>query len=206
MLVKESFEMKNIVPFLFIFILLSNCKDQKREYIEKVMPILNNLESIGIEMEKTVQSISSDGISIIEFEAKISDIEKRLNNEKENFNQNIAPLDLDQFHKNILEAISGELLAISSIKSYATRKNMYNLAERQLTELQREESELVQKQSDEKARTRLSKISIERENLSKQKENLKSEMESQLKFYQNSHEYFVKMLKSMKKGLSRSLK
>ncbi len=194
--------MKKLLTLLFIVLFLFiACKDPKKEYIEKVTPVLNNLEQIGLEMDKTVEAVKSDGISIIEFEAKIADIEKRLSLEKENFNHNMAPVDLDLFHKNILEAIAGEQLAISSVKSYATRKNMYNLAEKQLTELQKEESELMQKPSDEKTKTRLSKISSEKANLLKQKENLTAEMDSQMKFYSNSHDYFVKMLRAMKNGL-----
>ncbi|MCX7959320.1 MAG: hypothetical protein N3B13_09765 [Deltaproteobacteria bacterium] len=195
--------MKRLFPLLLItaLFLTAGCKDPKRDYIEKVAPVLNNLEQIGLEIEKTVEAIKSDGISIIEFEAKISDIEKRLNAEKENFNHNMAPVDLDLFHKNILEAIAGEQLAISSVRSYATRKNMYNLAEKQLLQLQQEESELLQRQSDEKAKTRLSKISQEKANLAKQKENLQTEMDSQMKFFSNSHDYSVKMLRAMKNGL-----
>lgn len=178
------------------------CKDEKKDYIEKVAPILNRLEEIGLEMEKTVEAIKSDGISILEFEAKMTDIEKRLTTEKGNFSQYMAPIELDQFQKNILEAIAGEQLAISSIKSYATRKNMYSLAEKQLLEIQREERELMARKSDDSTKTRLSKISMEKANLQKQRQNLQNEMDAQIKFYLNSHEYFIRMLKAMKKGIS----
>ncbi|MCX7943003.1 MAG: hypothetical protein N2746_00630 [Deltaproteobacteria bacterium] len=197
---------RRIITSIAILIVFINCKDAKRDYIEKVFPILSNLEQIGLEMEKTVEAVQSGGISILEFEAKISDIDKRLSSEKDNFNKYMAPMGLEQFHKNILEAISAEQLAISSVRSYATRKNMYLLADKKLEELGREEAELLSRQSDDKARTRLSKISTERANLAKQKESLRSEMDAQMKFYSNSHEYFVKMLKSMKEGAQRRIK
>ncbi|MGB9600699.1 MAG: hypothetical protein ACP5QK_11125 [Myxococcota bacterium] len=190
---------------LFIYVIISlpslyGCKDEKQEYINRVGPILNNLEQIGIEMDKTVEAIRNSGISIVEFESRLQGLQKRLNSEKENFNRHIAPISMDTFHKNIGEAIAGEELAISSIKSYATRKNMLNLAERQLNELTKEEEELQAKQ-DERSKNRLAKISAEKANLKKQIENLNSEMEGQIKFYSNSHEYFVKMIKAMKTAI-----
>ncbi|GEM_PF-1925775 len=193
--------MKRIFITISIILLFSiGCKDQQKDYIEKITPILNNLEQIGLEMEKTADAIKNNGISIIEFEAKITELEKRLNTEKENFNQYMAPIELDRIQKNISEAIAGELLSITSIRSYATRKNMYNLAEKQLSQLIKEERELSNK-NDERSKTRLSKISIEKVNLAKQKENLTTEMDAQMKFYSNSHEYFVKMLRAMKNAL-----
>jgi predicted nucleic acid-binding Zn-ribbon protein len=189
-----------ILLFITISIFVISCKDEKLDYINKVEPILNNLEQIGLEMDKTVEAVKSGGISILEFESRIKDIEKRLNTEKSNFNQHIAPMSMDTFHKNIVEAIAGEELAISSIKSYATRKNMLNLVEKQLNDLNKEEEDLSTKK-DEKSRNRLSKISTEKANLKKQMDNLNSEMDAQMKFYSNSHEYFVKMVKAMKNAL-----
>jgi len=195
------------IPIILMIILsvLVGCKNPKTEYIETVRPIINNLEQIGSELEKSVEAIKSDGISITEFESRIQNLEKRLGTEKQNFNHLVAPMDLDLFHKNILEAIAAEELAISSIKSFATRKNMYQLAEKQLSELTKEEAELSSQKEkapqDEKTKNRLSKISVEKSNLTKQKEGLVSEMDAQIKFYANSHEYFTKMLKSMKRGL-----
>lgn len=194
-----------ILLFIAISIFVICCKDEKEDYINKVGPILNNLEQIGVDMDKTVEAVKSGGISILEFESRIKDFEKRLNTEKSNFNQHIAPIAMDTFHKNIGEAIAGEELAISSIKSFATRKNMLSLVEKQLNELNKEEEDLSTKQ-DEKSKNRLAKISTEKANLKKQVENLNSEMDAQMKFYSNSHEYFVKMIKAMKnavKGRSR---
>jgi predicted nuclease with TOPRIM domain len=197
--------MKKLFVVVLIVSVLVSCTSGRKEYVEAAKPIVNNLEQIGAELEKSVEAIKKDGISITEFEAKIRSLEKRLTTEKESFNRLKTPLEMDLIHKNIMEAIAAEELAISAIKSYATRKNMYQLAERQLSELNREEAELLSQKEkapkDEKTKNRLSKISVEKANLTKQKEGLLSEMDSQIKFYNNSHEYFTKMLSSMKRGL-----
>lgn len=200
--------MKRSIMFAFVVLIsLYGCKDSRKEYIENIKPVVTGLEQLGSEMDSTVSALTGDGISIVGFETKIQDIENRLRKEKENFVRYTAPMELDLFQKNIQEAIAGEELAISAIKSYATRKGMLKLAERQIAELEREEQQLRSKgEKDEKIKNRLSKISIERANLQKQKENLTMEMDAQLKFYSNSHEYFTKMVKAMKtflKGRSR---
>lgn len=197
--------MKKLFVVVLIVSVLVSCTSGRKKYVEAAKPIVNNLEQIGAELEKSVEAIKKDGISITEFEAKIQSLEKRLTTEKESFNHLKTPMEMDLIHKNIMEAIAAEELAISAIKSYATRKNMYQLAERQLSELNREEAELLSQKEkaskDEKTKNRLSKISVEKANLTKQKEGLLSEMDSQIKFYNNSHEYFTKMLSSMKRGL-----
>ncbi len=191
-----------LVCFITISIVLYACKDQKKEYIENVKPIITALEQIGMEVDGTVNAIKGDGMSISEFETKIQDIENRLKKEKENFIHFIAPMELDEFQKKIQEAIAGEELAISSIKSYAARKNMLKLAEKQILELEKEEQQLTTSgkklDKDENAKNRLSRISTEKANLQKQKDNLIGEMEAQMKFFSTSHEYFTKMLKAMK--------
>lgn len=200
---QEYLVMKRSIIFAFaVLISLYGCKDSKKEYTENIGPVVMGLEQLGSEMDTTVNALRSDGISIVEFETKIQDIENRLRKEKENFVHYVAPMEMDLFQKNIREAIAGEELAISAIKSYATRKNMLKLAERQIVELEKEEQQMMSKdKKDEKIKNRLNKISIERANLQKQKENLTTEMDAQLKFYSNSHEYFIKMVKAMKTSL-----